>query len=422
MDRRYPVVVTLNGQQRTYSPAFQTSPEFSAGWQSVLRMAYGRAELQCGCSTGEGRRLAVKFYAASDSYDLARFSLSGQEHDTECQYYATGSSAGGLSAYARGVIDPQADGSVKIRLAIALAARSRVKIDGAPPVDRVGARPGTRQSAMTLLGLLHYLWSEAQLNAWHPAWAGKRSDASIPGRLMRVAESIQVGKATLAGVLLVPARKAHWDEAKDNARRVEHALTNRMRMIAVAPLASYSAERETIMSERLVLSSFFGMPMIFLEEKLWDAVKRTYPLAVRAWCNGQRVIALAQVELRAGKKGVVAQAIDVALMIVTADWIPVESGYELLVAEQLVEQGRSFYKPLRFDAGGDVVHPDFMLMDQKRPMPMEVFGRSDPEYVERMAKKIAHFNGAYGHDGWWRWRVEGRGAVESMPPFPDLQT
>lgn len=43
--------------------------------------------------------------------------------------------------------------------------------------------------------------------------------------------------------------------------------------------------------------------------------------------------------------------------------LPVDSGYEALIAEKLVAARRRFEKPLRFDAGDDAVFPDFWLRD-----------------------------------------------------------
>jgi hypothetical protein len=39
----------------------------------------------------------------------------------------------------------------------------------------------------------------------------------------------------------------------------------------------------------------------------------------------------------------------------------VESSYERAVADKLVEQGRAFMKPMRYDVGADLVLPDFIL-------------------------------------------------------------
>jgi hypothetical protein len=84
----HPVAVTLYERIQTYSAAFQTSEQFHNGWQSVLKAAYGRADLSCGCRGPGLKRLAVKYYEGADIFSLARFSLTGGEHSPDCQFYS----------------------------------------------------------------------------------------------------------------------------------------------------------------------------------------------------------------------------------------------------------------------------------------------------------------------------------------------
>ena len=128
---------------------------------------------------------------------------------------------------------------------------------------------------------------------------------------------------------------------------------------------------------------------------------------------------IAQVELRQGGKGVYASVIDIALMSITAEFLPVESSYERTVAELLVMQGRSFMKPLRYNASADLVLPDFILTDTLRELPMEVFGRDDARYLQRKEEKSAHYDEQYGKLGWWSWDAASQGGnVSSVPSFP----
>jgi len=102
-------------------------------------------------------------------------------------------------------------------------------------------------------------------------------------------------------------------------------------------------------------------------------------------------------------------------MNVTADWIPVDSGYEAAVAVQLVADGRRFEKPLRFDSGNDATFPDFWLKDRASPVPLEVWGMTDSEYLGRKEAKAAHYDQTYGAGTWWQWDAAAGG---QMPPFP----
>lgn len=63
------------------------------------------------------------------------------------------------------MLDVQLDGSVKIRLEFGMSVRD-TSADVVPPADAEKPnRPGsTRQSAIKLADLLHYLWDAATLN------------------------------------------------------------------------------------------------------------------------------------------------------------------------------------------------------------------------------------------------------------------
>ena len=139
------------------------------------------------------------------------------------------------------------------------------------------------------------------------------------------------------------------------------------------------------------------------------------------WRSGNGTVAIAQVELKQGAKGVYSSVIDLALMSITGELIPVESSYERTVADLLVVQGRSFTKPLRYDAESDQVLPDFILTDTAREMPLEVFGRDDAKYLARKEEKRHHYEAHYGADGWWSWDAAA-GTASAVPPFPLART
>src|SRR5690606_16799591 len=108
------------------------------------------------------------------------------------------------------------------------------------------------------------------------------------------------------------------------------------------------------------------------------------------------------------------------LMVVTEEWIPVESGYEAVIAEQLIAEGRRFEKPLRFDAR-EAVFPDFWLKDTAAPVPMEVWGMSTAEYQARKQEKTAHYDATYGSGGWWSWNAANGDSIPAIPPPVALQ-
>lgn len=414
----HPVTISLNEKCQTYSSTFQTSEQFQAGWQSVLKTAYGRAELSCGCKGRGAKRLAVKYYEGSDSFSLARFSLTGGQHAQDCQYYSASPSQSGQCGDASGVIDQRFDGSVKIRLEIAVLERGEIAAPAGPSKKPSDRAPSTKQSSIKLLGLLHYLWEEAGLNQWKPGFAGKRRASLCYWWVNNAADNVWAGQVKLVDLLLLPAFGAETREADRNRSRAATALQAKHRMLLIAPLAAFTQERFEAMSRQLTISGFHGVPRTFMQAGLWDSTVRRFSNAVAAWRTGHATVAIAQVELKQGSKGVYASAIDMALMSVTAEFVPVDSSYERMVAGKLVEQGRSFLKPMRYDAAADQVLPDFILTDTPREMPLEVFGRDDTGYLRRKEEKVAYYDRLYGKDGWWSWDASTNSSAASLPPFP----
>ncbi|MFC5550189.1 DUF1173 family protein [Massilia aerilata] len=418
MNDVHPVTITLNENTRTYTAVFQTGEHFKIGWQSVLKSAYGRADLRCGCKGRGEKRLAVKYYEGSDSYALARFSLSGGQHAADCQYYSASPVQSGEGGSTTGVIDQRPDGSIKIRLEIAMLERGDVDAPAGPSRPPVNRAPSIRQASMKLLGLLHYLWEEAGLNHWKPAFTGKRKASLAYWWINNAADDLWAGQVKLVDNLLLPAFGAETREAERNRLRAAAALADKRRLIVIAPLASFTQERFSEMGERLKISGFHGMPSAYMKTGVWDSTVRRFANAIAAWRSGHGTVAIAQVEIKQGQKSVYATVIDMALMSITAEFVPVDSSYERVVADLLVAQGRSFVKPMRYDAGADLVLPDFILTDTTHEMPMEVFGRADEGYLQRQVEKSAYYDNRYGPAGWWKWEAAANGDASTVPPFP----
>jgi hypothetical protein len=412
------VVITVNGQAKRYSPEFQTSPDYERAWQKVLKEAYGHADVRCLCRGAGPKRLAVKYYEFGDAYALAKFSLSGPEHAADCQYYSVGGAGSESGGSGAGVLDVQLDGSVKIRLEIGMAVRDTAS-DVASPADADKPnRPGsTRQSAIKLAGLLHYLWDAATLNQWRPYWAGKRNFRQVFWRINQAADDVRTGNLKLVDLLLLPAMALDSPEAERNRLRVESALRAKHRMLIIAPLASYSPEREQRMTKDLAIAGFHGIPKAFMRPGQWELLKKRFRASVASWKAGQTAVVIAQVEVKERDGRQSANVIDAALMSVTQQWIPTESSHERLIAEKLVSEGRSFNKPLLYNQDEDDVFPDFVLTDcASGEVPMEVFGRDDEDYLKRKADKTAYYDRQYGQGGWWCWDASKCRA--EAPPFP----
>lgn len=102
---------------------------------------------------------------------------------------------------------------------------------------------------------------------------------------------------------------------------------------------------------------------VFVDERLNAELRGSYRNAFSAASTivgGRRIIWI-YVERSPGD---FTTAVDAAVIPTTRDHIPADSSYERRMADAPVAAGRSFVKPLTFDAVTDVVLPDSVLTDE----------------------------------------------------------
>lgn len=409
MKKIYPV--NLNGN--ICSPEIQTKTNL---WQTLLKEAYQFKRTVCLCPGTGDKKLKIRHMSKSDTFHLSAYSNTGFEHADDCSFYGLGRKQSGLGGYERNVIEIDGN-AIKVRLSITLKAKSAPLSTTITDIDK--KTPGNSKSkpAMSILGLLHLLWTESALNTWKPSFENRRSTGTIYNSIMLVSGKIKVGKLTLADNLLVAA-----NSGKINDEKVKRIVSAGERLILVAPLKSYTDERDN--SPRyLPLDNDNGFPKINISLPLWNKAKQSFQSEFSSWRNGNKVMAIVQIDVPTLHKSTnkfFAPALELGLMAVSDSWIPIDSSYEGLVERKLVREGRSFIKPLRYDANNDIVFPDFILLDLDPAYPLEVFGMSTPEYLERKAIKIDYYE--KNHDKkWWFWDVPSKPSYDSIPELPEKE-
>ncbi|MDU8545715.1 MULTISPECIES: DUF1173 family protein [Pseudomonas] len=419
MTDRHPIEIVKTTGPQVYTVSFQTDSKFAAQWQSALRSAHqNKLHVSCCCAGTGPRRFSVRYMSGSDSYHLARYAHTGQEHALDCGYYTPDPDKSGLSGYSKGVIEETSDGDLRIKLTLSLRKQDPADA-GEPRAERTGTQNArATKPAMTLLGLLHLLWTEAELNVWSPGMAGKRDTSLIHRRLALAANRITTHRLRLDDSLVVATVVSGGTQEKANAGKVASAIRNNRRLLVIAPLAAYSLERAEGTPGFIAIKGFHGVPKLSYDAETWASVCRRFKRELSAWSQGKRVIAIVQTDTPTSSEA--AQALNIALMVVSDEWVPVDSSYESVIEAKLRTEGRRFYKPLRYDAEADAVFPDFWLLDlpSNREYPMEVYGRSDDKYLKRKAVKTEHYAAEYGAPGCWSWNAADDTKGLAIPDFP----
>lgn len=435
---------TVSIQDQDYFPRTQTSADKESYWQRILKEARTKGWVpRCKCNPeAKSNQLAIRRHSgATESYSLARYPNQGAMHLPTCRFYAAKPELSGLQGYTTGVVEETEDG-IKIRLDLDHKVRE-VAAPTAPAAKNTSPKgvPRSRKAAMSLLGLMHLLFSLGRLNVWYPKMKNRRSWSVVARVLLEQAGRIVCGSAPLDEQLLLGIR-VEGMLTDDQGRRIEDAgmpsrkrikahnealvtaaeSANR-RLVVVGMLANYAAfsKDASLLPERLPFKQWDGLPYMTCETAFWLLAERRFKTAWAAWKSGRPVCAIAHIEYFAapGQSKRSWQVVDLALQGLSNSFIPVESSYELEVADSLVDKDRLFEKPLRYDATESEVFPDFVLLDTtQHQYPMEVFGRTDEAYEIRADEKREYYEKHFAGQ-WWSW-IANRGAA--MPAFPPAKS
>lgn len=431
--KTYPVCFT--GQVKTVECDAAFQKDHADTFKHYIRFARQNKAttlITCQCmkkDEGENRRRLKACYSSShDNYWLARWSYSGSEHAPDCRFYSVWADEKQGEIYTSDVVKALSPGYFRIKLPTGLQKKVHTERDAFEPSAPKSGGKRRRQPAMRLLGLLHFMWEQAEINHWHPNFDKRtRDDAWAAWRLKQMAEKISVGKTSLKSVLLIMARPG-TQEIKNNWAMIDAAATSNKRLIMITYLKPCTNGEGGSLNGTLPLTLAAGFPSLDVPADLINRLNRSFARELGDWRRGQKVMLIAETEppvkkfrQRDGKPVPynTCTVIDAALMTVSPRFIPLDSSLEGVIEEKLWQEKRQFIKPLRYDGEADVF-PDFLLKDvpSREIVPLEVFGMNTPDYLERKAVKLAHYREEFGEGNWWSWDAYKADALANIPAFP----
>ena len=375
----------------------------------------------CSCKGVQENRPKLSLRNRSGKIHVAVYPRTGDTHDAECCFYRASPSRSGQKQYSQGVIREDDEGYLHVLLDTPLQVNASVQTGGAqtPVSETVPGGPSVKRNRMTPLGLLHLLWENAALNTWG-RWQRDRDWFDQVWSIRNAAKSIKIGKTAMIDALaILTPNGGNLDQ--DNLSAMLDIFRSakergRKRLLILG-------EVDRLESEKLrVRMKDDGKYNVWLNATRADLVSLSQCCEKQ---DDERLIGffIARVDGVYPSKSqgrspcfqtcIVASAI----MKTTMSLIPFASRYEKRVAELLVEQNRSFRKPLRYDAT-DAVFPDFVLLDTPgREYPMEVYGMSHESYQKRREEKERYYWQEFGMNH-WVWTAVGESAQPDPPPFP----
>lgn len=320
-------------------------------------------------------------------YCLACWPHQGSWHHRRCAFYRLDPELSGRRGYsASAILETSAVTTIRFASPFTLAPSTA-------PTDTDLARraAGAVRRTVGPLGLLHYLWEAAELTAWHPDCGRRRWPA---GELADVLDTCMISGQPASEVMYVMPQYSA-DTAAANLERydrfVDGLKANRPGLQRGFLLAEIKAVHTAKHGLSYQLAHQNPRRQVFVSAKLDDYLRTAYQVAFSATAQSvpTRRVGLFYVERSPGGY---TTAIDAAIMLTNREYVPAGSPHEVQMADALAAAGRAFIKPLPFDAGHDIVLPDFVLTDLDPSAFVELWGLPGrDDYENRKARRLAHY-------------------------------
>ena len=167
----------------------------------------------------------IEMYVArlGDGYLIKRMPYTGSHHAPDCPSYEPPAELSGLGqVLGSAITEDPVNGLTALKLGFSMSKVGARSID--PGCGEGSDSVATDGTKLSLRGLLHYLWDQAELTRWKPGFAGKRSWAIVRKHLLIAAENKIARGTALQSRLYIPEvfTVEHRDEI--NARRMSHLM------------------------------------------------------------------------------------------------------------------------------------------------------------------------------------------------------
>lgn len=395
---------------RRFKLADQVIEEAAPDLQEALAVAH-RTRIRPLCLCKEPG-LAMYIAKLGDQYVVKRMPLSGGGHDPACPSYDPPNELSGLGVLIGSAIqvDPASGMSaLKVGFSLTKVGTRATPVAGTGGTDTVA---GVAKK-LSLRGLLHYLWHQAELTAWTARWAGKRHWWNIRWHLAEAAHLMMAKGGVLSDILFVPEPFRATDKAAIEQRRAVALVPAlppksgpRKLMILVGEVKDFAPARN---GHRLIVKHLPDFPFM-LDEGLHRRLKQRFENELALWGadEASHLIAIATFGLSPAGLAVVE---DMALMVVAENWVPYDSAYEKKLVDALAKVNERSVKGLRYNLSAEKPTAVAMVQRQSQPVALYVVPPlADGAYEESLDKLIA----SRPEIGAWIWRT----ADGDMPSLP----
>lgn len=359
----------------------------------------------------------IEMYVArlGDGYLIKRMPYTGSHHAPDCPSYEPPAEFSGLGqVLGSAITEDPVNGVTALKLGFSMSKAGARSID--PGCGDGGDSVATDGTKLSLRGLLHYLWDQAELTHWHPGFAGKRSWATVRKHLLIAAENKIARGTALQSRLYIPEVFTVEHRGEINARRTAQLMHAAGKPKGPRPLMLLIAEVKEIVPARYgfkaVVKHVPDQPFA-LDEQLYRRMGRRFERELSLWGASDAVHMMVIATFGLNDAGVPTIE-ELSLMPVTGQWLPIEDSFEQQLVERLVRDGRAFVKGLRYNMlAGQLLASAILTDTDKSPVALCIApGSADAQLVGAAFEDFAAGNGSHA----WVWQI-GQG---TMPPLPCL--
>lgn len=298
--------------------------------------------------------VGVPMYIAVGGTDLIikRMPGTAAAHGHRCRSWLPPDELSGYGAVAeQSIIDNPTDGTTSLRLGFSL---SKSGGRAAPePSDTQSDTVRADGNKLSLRAVLHYLWDEAELTSWHPAFAGHRSWAVVHRRLRVALDGKLVRKCPLGPSVYVPEpfsadRKLEIEQRRIKAWAVARRVPGKSSrlLIGVGEIKSIEATSHGV---KLQVRHQPGHPW-FVDHDLYRKLTKRFPteLEMRQMANDDEVRLVVICTFSVSNAGY-ARVEELSLMTTDRHWLPFSNDADRTLLASAIEAQRSFRKVLPYN-------------------------------------------------------------------------
>ncbi|MGY4828625.1 DUF1173 domain-containing protein [Sphaerotilaceae bacterium SBD11-9] len=358
----------------------------------------------------------VEMYVArlGEGYIVKRMPDTGSHHAPNCPSYEPPAEFSGLGqVLGSAITEDPATGETTLKLDFPLTkmpGRSTI-----PPTGGQGDSVSSTGTKLSLRGLLHYLWDQAELTRWHPGFAGKRTWATVRRHLLHAAERKLARGDALRARLYVPEPFSIEERDAINARRLAQWQT-------IAPAPGKAQQLMLLIGEvKELVPARYGFKAVVkhvphqafaIDEGLFRRLGHRFEPELSLWgsCDDIHMVMIATFGVASSGTSRIAE---ISLMPVTRQWLPIEDPFEKQLIDRLVDDERSFVKGLRYNLSAGSALPSATLTDCGSATPLLFIahlGAADTAECSKLCDASAPL---------WQWNPS-CGPMPPLPPRPAL--